>query len=157
MTLQLESSVIKNGDTFPIDYTCNGRNINPPLKITNVPQGSASLVLLFDDPDAAKEPAGNGKTFDHWVIYNLPAADQEIAEDSIPSGCELGRNSTGRSSYIGPCPPTFQHKYIFRLFALDCSLHFTDQPKKDEIESAIKGHIIEKAELISFYKQPDNG
>ena len=154
MTLQLESSAFTNGGNIPIDYTYNGRNVSPPLKISGVPRGSASLILILDDPDAANEPAGSGKTFDHWLVYNIPAVDQEIAEDSVPNGCELGKNSTGRSDYIGPCPPTFRHKYVFRLFALDCRLDFASPPSKDEIENAINGHVIEKIEIVAYYKQP---
>jgi Raf kinase inhibitor-like YbhB/YbcL family protein len=154
MALQLASPAFMNGGTFPVDYTCNGRNVNPPLTISNVPKGAASLALIFDDPDAANEPAGRGSTFDHWIIYNLLAADQAIAEDSVPDGCAQGKNSLGGSNYIGPCPPTFRHEYVFRLLALDCRLNFTSQPVKAEIEAATDGHVIGEARLIAYYQQP---
>jgi len=154
MALKLTSTAFIDGGDFPTDFTCNGRNINPPLAIFGVPQNSSSLVLIFDDPDAAKEPAGNGSTFDHWVVYNIPTSIQDIAEDSVPNGSKFGKNSIGSSQYIGPCPPTFRHAYILRLFALDNILGFTNQPIKSEVEEAMRGHIIEETKLVSYYKQP---
>jgi len=154
MALKLSSTVFTNGGDFPNDFTCNGRNISPPLAISGVPQNSSSLVLIFDDPDAAKEPAGNGSTFDHWVVYNMPTSMRDIIEDSVPNGSKLGKNSMGSSKYIGPCPPTFRHEYILRLFALDNKLNFTNQPTKSEVETAMQRHIIEETKLVSYYKQP---
>lgn len=153
MALKLSSPAFTDSGDFPADFTCNGRNVSPPLAISGVPQSASSLVLLFDDPDAAKEPAGNGSTFDHWVAYNMPANDQEITEDTIPKESELGKNSMGSSKYIGPCPPTFRHEYIFRLIALDKNLDFTNQPTKSEVEVAMRGHIIEETKLVSYYEQ----
>jgi Raf kinase inhibitor-like YbhB/YbcL family protein len=154
MALLLTSPVIEPNGNFPPDYTCNGRNVNPPLRISGVPDGAATLVLIFDDPDAAKEPAGSGKTFDHWIIYNIPAVDQNIAEASIPTGGQFGKNSLSKGEYIGPCPPTFRHEYHFHLLALDSSLELTNLPTKSMVEQAIGGHVIEKAELIAYYQQP---
>lgn len=154
MALRLTSPVITNGDAFPVDYTCNGRGVSPPLKIEGVPGEAKSLVLIFDDPDAAKEPAGRGITFDHWLVYNIPAQDQEIAEASAPSGAQFGKNSAGRGDYMGPCPHTFRHKYFFRLLALDCRLDLTDLPTKVQIEQTAKDHVLDKTELTSYYEQP---
>jgi Raf kinase inhibitor-like YbhB/YbcL family protein len=153
MALQLTSAKFNNDGNFPVDYSCNGRNVNPPLKISGVSKDAVSLVLIFDDPDAASEPAGNGQTFDHWIVYNLPAVDQEIAEDTVPINSKLGQNSLGDERYTGPCPPTFRHKYFFRLMELDCRLNFPTVPTKAEIETAVVGHIIEKTDLISYYAQ----
>lgn len=153
MALQLTSPVFEADGRFPADYTCNGRNISPPLNITGVPAGSESLVLIFDDPDAAKEPAGRGETFDHWVVYNIPATDQEIAEDSIPSDAQLGVNSRGNDRYTGPCPPTFRHAYFFRLLALDNKLDLNRPTKAQVLEVAV-GHVVEEAKLVAYYEQP---
>lgn len=154
MALQLTSPTFKDDGVFPADFTCNGRNVSPPLVISGVPSNADSLVLLFDDPDAAKEPAGNGTTFDHWVAYNIPAQDQEIAENNIPPGAEVGKNSMGNTSYTGPCPPSFRHKYVFRLFALDTKLSFASPPTMSDVEVAAKGHVIEKVNLTAYYEQP---
>lgn len=154
MGIQLTSPAFVGGGNFPIDFTCNGRNVSPPLTISNVPEGVVSLVLIFNDPDAAKEPAGNGTTFDHWIVFNISPTDQKISEDSTPGGGELGKNSRGTATYIGPCPPTFRHQYVFHLLALDCKLKLSKQPTKVEVQEATKGHIVDEARLVSYYKQP---
>ena len=154
MALELSSSVFSNGTNFPADYTCNGRNVSPPLSIAGVPAKANSLLLIIDDPDAAKEPAGNGKTFDHWIVYNLMPKDQELTEANVPEEAKQGLNSMGSDKYIGPCPPTLRHKYFFRIFALDTNLDFDHAPTKDEIELAANTHIIEQAQLTAFYEQP---
>lgn len=154
MPLRLTSPAVAANGQFPVDYTCNGRNVSPPLAISGVPSGARSLVLIFDDPDAAKEPAGRGITFDHWVLYDIPAADQEIPENSVPASARPGKNGRGGTEYIGPCPPTFRHAYYFRLFALDSELKLPELPSKEEVLQALEGHIIEKTELVSYYEQP---
>lgn len=154
MTLQLSSPAFIPGGTIPAVYTCNGQNINPPLNISGVPKNAKSLVLVFDDPDAAKEPAGSGNTFDHWLIYNIPPNTQQIAEDSVPSGGQFGKNSAGNEKYIGPCPPSFKHKYVFCLLALDITLNLDNSPAKAQIEQAAQRHVIEQTELIAYYEQP---
>lgn len=154
MTLTLTSPAFVDGGDFPANYSCNGRDVNPPLAISGVSGQAVSLALLVDDPDAAKEPAGSGKTFDHWVLYDIPAIDQEIAEDSIPANCKPGKNSRGSVEYVGPCPPTFRHKYFFRLLELNCKLNFDSQPTKAEVEGAAKGHIINETVLTAYYEQP---
>lgn len=154
MSLQITSPVMENNGQFPADYTCNGRNVSPPLVISGVPAGSGSLVLLFDDPDAAKEPAGRGVTFDHWVLYNIPAVDQEIPENSVPAGAQAGVNGRGAAEYTGPCPPTFRHAYYFRLFAIDTMLDLPPQPAKEEVLQALEGHVIDKTGLVAYYEQP---
>lgn len=153
MPLRLTSPVIEEEGDFPADYTCNGRNVSPPLVISGVPAGARSLVLIFDDPDAAREPAGRGVTFDHWVLYNIPPADQEIAEASVPSGALAGKNGRGTGDYVGPCPPTFRHAYHFYLFALDNQLQLSELPSKEEVLQALQGHVVEQDELIAYYEQ----
>lgn len=86
MALKLTSPKFINGGVFPSTFTCNGKNVSPPLVISGVPKKAKTLVLIFDDPDAAKEPAGDGTTFDHWIVYNIPAVDQDVLENSIPKG-----------------------------------------------------------------------
>jgi Raf kinase inhibitor-like YbhB/YbcL family protein len=153
--MRLLSPVIPAGGSFPIDYTCNGKNVNPPLGIVDVPKAAKSLVLIFDDPDAAKEPAGRGQTFDHWVMFNLSPVDQDLPENSTPREAQFGKNSMGKSEYIGPCPPTFKHAYYFRLYALDSRLDLEGMPTKVQVLQAAQGHIIEEAELLSYYEQPN--
>lgn len=153
MALQITSPIMEDNGQFPADFTCNGRNVSPPLAISGVPEGAQSLVLIFDDPDAAKEPAGRGLTFDHWVLYDIPAADQEIPENSVPVGARPGKNSRGATEYTGPCPPTFRHAYHFYLFALDGKLDLPEAPSKDQILQASEGHVLEQAQLVAYYEQ----
>lgn len=154
MALRLISTRFEEGGTFPSQYTCNGQNISPPLNISGVPDGAKSLALIFDDPDAAKEPAGSGKTFDHWIIYNIPPVDQDIPEATAPAQAKLGKNSRGTGQYIGPCPPTFRHEYSFRLMALDSQLELGELPTRAEVEQAAQGHVIAEANLRAYYEQP---
>jgi hypothetical protein len=154
MSLSLTSAEFEDGADFPQRHTCNGANVSPPLDISGVPANAVSLALIFDDPDAAKEPAGIGRTFDHWLVFNIDSSTTTIEEDSFPSGAEFGLNDLERGEYGGPCPPTFRHKYFFRLFALDSELSFDTMPTKSELESAIKDHLIEEVELTVYYEQP---
>ncbi|HUY85364.1 MAG TPA: YbhB/YbcL family Raf kinase inhibitor-like protein [Candidatus Dormibacteraeota bacterium] len=154
MALRLSSPAIEVNGQFPVDYTCNGRNVSPPLAISGVPAAARSLVLIFDDPDAAKEPAGRGRTFDHWVLYNIPSVDQEIPENSVPASAQAGQNGRGSSEYVGPCPPTFRHAYYFRLFALGRELELPELPTKAQVLQALEGNIIEENELVAYYEQP---
>ena len=155
MSLTLTSSAFKAGETIPSEYTCDAGNINPPLTISGVPEGTQSLVLVMDDPDipqAVKDARGIEK-FDHWAVYNLPADTTEI-EAGAAFG-SAGQNGRGEPTYTGPCPPPeydpTEHRYIFRLYALPGSLNFIQTPTLDEIEEAAKGSAIESAELIGVY------
>lgn len=153
MALQLSSKAFENGGDIPSKYTCDGQDISPPLTISGVPENAASLVLIFEDPDAAREPGGNGKTFDHWLVYNISPIDQEVAEGSLPAGDKQGLNSAGKMQYMGPCPPTFKHQYVFRLLAIDRNMEFDGPPTKQNVEEAIVGHIIEETQLTAYYEK----
>lgn len=130
---------------IPKVFSCDGKNIHPPLSVSSVPVEAKSLVIIIDDPDA---PAG---TFTHWVVWNIPVISKEIIEGVIPAGAIEGINSAQKVGYIGPCPPSGTHHYIFNLFALDTMLALTAKADKSEIQSAISGHIIETAELTGLY------
>jgi len=160
MSLSLTSSVFEAGGFIPSLYTCDGSNINPPMKISDVPAGTKSFVLVMDDPDIPveiKKQRGIEK-FDHWVVYNLPPDVIQIPEGS-GLGIE-GNNSRGEPAYTGPCPPTeyepTTHRYIFRLYALSDSLNFNKVPTLDEVETAAKAKMIEKTELVGRYSRVDN-
>lgn len=145
--MKITSSAFENDAKIPQKYTCDGENINPPLLFSQVPQNAKSLVLIMDDPDA---PMG---TFVHWVLYNIPPSTSEIKEDSMPGEASVGRNSGGRSDYIGPCPPSGTHRYFFKLYALDSVLSLDGNSGKKEVEDAMTGHILEQAQLIGLYSR----
>lgn len=139
------TSVFENNGNIPKEYTCDGDDISPELNIEDVPENAKSLVLINDDPDA---PMG---TWVHWLIWNIPVDTKTIGKGS-KIGVE-GTTSFGRTGYGGPCPPSGKHRYFFKLYALDTELDLPESTTKKELEKAMKGHIIEKTELIGMYSR----
>lgn len=146
--MKITSPAFGNNQSMPSKYTCDGEDINPPLEFHDVPTGAKSLVLLMDDPDA---PVG---IWDHWVVYNIPPTVTLIEEGKEPEG-SIGLTTSGSAAYEGACPPNGQHRYFFKLYALDGILSFAEANNvtKKMVEDAMKGHIIEKAELIGLYNR----
>ena len=144
--LKLTSSAFKHDGKIPDKYTCKGDDISPNLKITGISKEAKSLALIMDDPDA---PVG---TWDHWVVWNIPIIS-EIKENSLPSEAVQGINSWGRNSYGGPCPPSGTHRYFFKLYALNKTLNLSGNSKKEQLESAMKGHVIAKTQLVGLYSK----
>jgi len=145
--LKISSPVFENNGYISVRYTCDGRDINPPLLIENVPANSKSLALIVDDPDA---PIG---TWVHWVLWNINPRTKEIKEDSIPEGAKQGLNDFRRHNYGGPCPPSGTHRYFFKLYALDVILNLDPNSTKADLEKAMKGHIIEQTQISVMYKR----
>ncbi|WP_372874645.1 YbhB/YbcL family Raf kinase inhibitor-like protein [Pseudomonas sp.] len=152
MTLKLSSTAFPDQGAIPRRYTCEGEDISPPLAWSGVPPGSESLVLIVDDPDAP-DPAAPKTTWVHWLLYNLPPATDELAEDlqSLPPGTLQGRNDWRKTGYGGPCPPVGSHRYFHKLYALDCVLPDLGRPTKAQLEGAMQGHVLAQAELIGTY------
>ena len=154
--LQLSSSSFTAGGNIPRQFTCEGEDISPELSWKNAPSGTKTFVLIVHDPDA---PRAGG--FTHWVVYNLPANVTHIAQhapksEKLPAGGIQGKNDFGQTGYKGPCPPSGTHRYYFYLYALDTELKLTPGANKDEVEKAIKGHVLQKAELMGKYKKGGN-
>lgn len=145
-TLKLTSSAFELNGKIPSQYTCDGEGINPPLRISGVDEKAKSLVLIMDDPDA---PSG---TWDHWVKFNISTSTTEIKERSEPDGVS-GTGTSGNKEYFGPCPPDREHRYFFKLFSLDTELELEEGATKKEVEKAMKGHILQSAELIGLYER----
>lgn len=145
--MELTSPVFSNNQSIPFKYTCDGDDINPPLLISDVPQNAKSLVLIIDDPDAPQA------TWVHWTVFNISPKTVQIPENNVPPEAREGTTSFGKPGYGGPCPPSGIHHYYFKLYALDSSLNLDSSAKKEDIENAIQGHIIEQAELIGLYKR----
>lgn len=131
---------------IPSQYTCDGRDENPPLEIEGVPANAKSLALIVDDPDA---PAG---TWVHWVIWNIDTGTRKIAAGSVPKGAREGVNDFRKNAYGGPCPPSGTHRYFFRLYALDEPLDLPAKTTKADLERAMKAHIVGRAETIGLYR-----
>ncbi len=144
--MKLSSPAFKDGAPIPIKYTCDGDDTSPPLALGDVPKNAKSLVLIMDDPDA---PMG---TWDHWIVAGIPPATTQIAEGSEPAGT-AGKNSWKRTGYGGPCPPDREHRYFFRLFALDAALDLAAGSTKSDVERAMRGHVIAEAALMGRYER----
>lgn len=150
--MTLTSTAFTHGAMIPKDYTCDGKDISPPLSWSELPEKTQSFALIMDDPDA---PMG---TWVHWVIYNIPATARGLAEDvpkdaDLPDGSRQGRNSWRRIGYGGPCPPSGTHRYFFKLYALDMVLTLASGATKDELLKAMEGHILVQAELMGRYSR----
>ena len=145
ISLTVSSSAFIDGGEIPIQYTCDGENISPPLSWSGVPVDAQSLAMIADDPDA---PVG---TFVHWVLYDLPPDVNSLSEGIVGVGTE-GVNSFGETGYGAPCPPKGStHRYFFKLYALDKPLNLDSGATKDDVEQSMKGHILVQGELMGKY------
>ena len=154
MSFELNSSVFMNGEEIPEKYTCEGRDISPPLDWSGLPAGTRSLVLIVDDPDAP-DPRNPKMTWVHWVLYNIPPDAEGLKEGvtNLPPGTKEGLNDWNRTGYGGPCPPIGRHRYFFKLYALDTMLEGLRQPTKKDIEMAMSGHVLSEAVLMGTYQK----
>jgi Raf kinase inhibitor-like YbhB/YbcL family protein len=151
--MQLTSTAFTEGGAIPLQHTCDGSNVSPPLKWSGVPAGARSLALIADDPDA---PAG---TWTHWVLFDLPAGVTELAENQpatqyLPGNAKQGLNDFRRLGYGGPCPPQGKpHRYFFKLYALDTLLDLKPGASKEDVERAMEKHILAQAQLMGTYQR----
>lgn len=152
MKFEITSDAFAPGQAIPIKHTCDGHNISPPLRWSGVPEPTKSFALIMEDPDA---PSG---TFDHWLLFNIPAATTELPEGlprnaALDSGAKQGTNSFGYIGYGGPCPPPGDdsHRYFFRLFALDVEISAPEGANKNEVKRAMEGHVVAEGSLIGTY------
>lgn len=157
MTLTITSTAFAHNGPVPEKYTCDGGDISPPLHWEGVPEGTRSLVLIVDDPDAP-DPAAPKRVWVHWVLYNLPAdcdgLPEAVAAEQLPGGARVGRNDWGKASYGGPCPPIGEHRYFHKLYALDLELPELGAATKADVEKAMAaGHVLAQAELIGRYQR----
>jgi Raf kinase inhibitor-like YbhB/YbcL family protein len=155
---RMESKSFPPNGSMARDFTCDGRNVSPPLAWSHVPPGARSLVLIVDDPDAP-DPRAPRMTWVHWVLYNLPPASTGLSEgvkdEELPAGTRHGLNDWRRTGYGGPCPPIGRHRYFHKLYALDAVLSDLGNPTKAQLEEAVKGHVLGVAELIGTYARAE--
>lgn len=152
--LTLTSPAFPPGDEIPQRFTCEGNDIAPALRWSGVPDGTRSLALIVDDPDAP-DPKAPRMTWVHWVLYDIPAtADglpEAVTSATLPAGTREGLNDWRRTGYGGPCPPIGRHRYVHKLYALDAVLGDLREPAKAQLESAMQGHILAQTELVGTY------
>jgi len=150
--MRLTSPSFEDNGTIPAKFTCDGENINPALRISDVPEKTQSLVLIMDDPDVPAEVRLE-RIWDHWVVFDIPPDTKEILENSNPG--VRGKSNYPHTNYSGPCPPPqyqpTEHRYFFKLYALDKKLELSEGATKAEVESAMQGHIIAEAQLVGKY------
>jgi Raf kinase inhibitor-like YbhB/YbcL family protein len=153
MAFELKSPAFSAGADIPKKFTCDGPDLSPALSWGEAPANTASFALIADDPDA---PVG---TWVHWVLFNLPARTRELPQgvpkkEELEDGALQGTNDFRRIGYGGPCPPAGpSHRYFFKLYALDAQLSLKAGATKGEVEKAMKGHVVEQAELMGRYKR----
>lgn len=145
--LVVTSSVFTDGGAMPVEYTCAGKNISPPLRWNNAPKDTKSFAIIMDDPDA---PA---RVWVHWVLYNIPPDVTQLKEGLITEEIKAGdgRNDFGTLTYRGPCPPMGQHRYVFKLYALDKTLEVVSEMTKQNLEAVMCGHILAEGQLIGIF------
>ena len=149
--MKLMSPAFEHEGKIPSKYTCDGENISPPLTVSDVPPETKSLALIMDDPDVPKHLRSDGM-WDHWVVFNIPTSMRDIKEGNEPDGIH-GIGTGGNMNYFGPCPPDREHRYFFKLYALDTELDLPEKATKQQLEKAMENHIIEKAELMGKYER----
>ena len=143
-TFTISSPAFGDGGKIPVQYTCDGRNISPPLEFRGIPGKTDSIALVVEDPDA---PAGN---WVHWNVWNIKPVEK-IKEDQVP-GTE-GLNDFGKHHYGGPCPPSGTHRYYFRAYALDMALTIPATSDRYQLAEAMKGHILAESEWMGRYSR----
>ena len=149
-TMIIKSDAFEDGGLIPAEYTCDGENISPSLMFIGVPENAESLALIAEDPDVPKSIRPDGM-WTHWLIWNMPTDMSVVGEGNIPDGV-VGKNSRGDRKYGGPCPPDKEHRYFFKLFALDTMLDLdSGSASKADLEKAMEGHILAEAQLMGRY------
>jgi len=142
--MKITSSAFQEGGNIPSKFTCDGGDSSPPLRIAEIASGAKTLALVVDDPDA---PSG---LFTHWIVWNISPQTNTIAEGSAAQGVQ-GTNDFGKSGYGGPCPPSGTHRYYFKIFALDRELNLPSGTKRNQLDAAMKGHVVAQGQLMGRY------
>jgi Raf kinase inhibitor-like YbhB/YbcL family protein len=156
MSLSLVSADFDAGGNIPAVHTCDGSDTSPALSWSGSPPGTKSFVLIIDDPDAP-DPAAPKMTWVHWVLYNIPSSATSLPSSAhgtkLPPGTRTGLNDWKKSGYGGPCPPIGRHRYVHKLYALDVELPDLGHPNKEDLEKAMRAHVLGHAELTGTYQK----
>ncbi len=152
-TMIIKSDAFEAGGLIPAKFTCDGENISPSLTFEGISADTKSLVLIMEDPDVPKSVRPDGM-WTHWLVWNMPTDISVVGEGNLPDGI-VGKNTSGDKRYGGPCPPDKEHRYFFKLFALDAMLDLDpDSATKADLEKAMEGHILAEAQLMGRYDRP---
>jgi Raf kinase inhibitor-like YbhB/YbcL family protein len=145
--MNISSPIFKIGEEIPSRYTCDGKNVSPTLLFSDIPPAAKTLALVVDDPDSF---AG---VWTHWLVWNIPPTTKEIREGSVPKDAREGLTSFNTVGYRGPCPRKGNHRYFFKLYALDIALSLPGGSSKDALIEAMRGHILADAEVYGRYER----
>lgn len=149
--MEIESPQFENSSKMPEKYSCEGEGVSPELHFSDVPSEAKSLALIIFDPDVPKTLRQDGN-WDHWLIWNMNPNLMEIKEGVAPNGV-FGLTTSGGTSFVPACPPDREHRYFFKLYALDIMLDLGEGSTRQEFEEAMDKHIIESSELIGLYEK----
>lgn len=145
--MAISSAAFANSGQIPAKYGRGGSNVSPPLAFSAIPKEARTLALIVEDPDAP------GGLFTHWVVWNIQPSTASVGEGQAPAGGVEGKNSYGKSGYGTLCPPSGEHRYFFNLYALDSALNLAPSAGREELEAAMKGHVIAQAQLMGRYRK----
>lgn len=148
-TMRVQSPAFGHEEVIPSKYTCDGENISPPIAIDAIPAGTVTLTLIVEDPDVPHTIREDGM-WNHWVVFNIPPTTTRIGEGEAPKGV-AGITTSGSLTYGGPCPPDGEHRYMFRVYALDTTLDLPEGASKEDVLTAMQGHILESTTLMGRY------
>jgi Raf kinase inhibitor-like YbhB/YbcL family protein len=156
MTLKLGSPAFESEHPIPSRHTCDGDNLSPPLSWDDIPEGTQTLALLVEDPDAP-DPLAPTRIFAHWIVYNIPPDASGLPENAdasgLPRGARAGKNDFGQQRWGGPCPPVGRHRYFFKLYALDSPLPTAKPLSRTGLLDCVEGHVLGYAELMGTYQK----
>lgn len=152
--MKILSTAFPHNGAIPPKYTCDGKDLSPPLAWSDVPPGTKTLALVVEDPDAP-DPTAPTMIWVHWLLYNIPAACSGLAEGvrALSAGTLEGLNDWKRTGYRGPCPPAGRHRYFFRLYALNVALADLHRPSRARLEAALQRHVTAEASLVGTYQK----
>ena len=148
--MRLMSPAFEHDGAIPRKYTCEGSNLSPPLRLSDVPDEVVSMALIMDDPDVPLALREDGM-WDHWIVYDIPPDFRQLEEGEEPNGIH-GLGTAENTDYFGPCPPDTEHRYYFRVYALDTKLNLPQKASKHQVEQAMQGHVLDQAELMGRFE-----
>jgi Raf kinase inhibitor-like YbhB/YbcL family protein len=146
-SITVTSRAFQDGGKIPTKYSCDGDDVSPPLAWKGLPTNTGAVALVVDDPDA---PRG---TFTHWVLLDLEPVTTGITEGKVPVGAKQAKNSAGRPSYFGPCPPSGTHHYRFTVYALSEATGLRDGAQLEEALQAIDSRTLTRGRLTGLYSR----
>ena len=152
--MKIISQAFDNEASIPAKYTCDGLGINPPFVISGVPENTVSLALVAWDPDVPHAIRTDGN-WDHWVVFNINPSTQQINEGQEPDGVH-GITTSNTHAYVPPCPPDGQHRYFFKVYALDTTLDLSEDATRADVEQALTGHVLDEAQIMGVYCREGN-